>query len=53
MGTALLVIAIVVFAAVVLLSLVRMAWRLARGNEEMVPGGSYGRQFGRKKPDDR
>jgi hypothetical protein len=47
----LLVLSIVVLGmlALGLLLLIRMAWRLYRGDEPMEPGGSYGRQFfGRK-----
>ncbi len=29
----------------VLIPIIRMGWRLMRGNEEMVPAGSWGRQF--------
>jgi hypothetical protein len=39
-----------VFLLVAALGLGRMAWRLWRGDEELEPGGSMGRQmFGRSK----
>jgi hypothetical protein len=31
--------------ALVLLGLIRMAWRIVRGNEELEAGGSMGTQF--------
>ncbi len=43
---------VVAFVAIMVLGLVRFAWRFVRGNEEMEAGGSYGRQmFGRRKRD--
>jgi hypothetical protein len=40
---------VLVMLALGLLLMIRMAWRLYRGDEPMEPGGSYGRQFfGRK-----
>jgi len=34
--------------ALVLFGLIRMAWRIVRGNEEMEAGGSMGTQFLRR-----
>ena len=37
--------------ALVLFGLIRMAWRIVRGNEQMEAGGSMGTQFlGRSRP---
>lgn len=42
---------LIVIAALLLLGLlglVRFGWRIWRGNEEMQPGGSLGRQLGKR-----
>ena len=40
---------VTVLVLLVVLPLLRTAWRLLRGEDEMVAGGSWGRQlFGRK-----
>jgi len=42
---------VIVIAAVLLvgLGLARFGWRIWRGNEQMQPGGSLGRQLGKRK----
>jgi hypothetical protein len=42
---------VIVIAALLLfglLGLARFGWRIWRGNEEMQPGGSMGRQLGKR-----
>lgn len=37
--------------AVVVVHTIRMGWRFLRGDQEMVAGGSWGRQLSRRKKD--
>jgi hypothetical protein len=39
----------VIGLATVLYAVLRSVWMLWRGDEELVPGGSYGRQFTRRR----